>query len=105
MVDLSHLDDSFWEGTTESGGSYTNSAGYIYENVAEGIETVSSFDHLLPSKTADFWIACYLRKAGNANNAGFLILYDTGYSATQGLFALAQTGSNTGMDRGVRRCR
>ena len=81
------------------GGNYTNSAGHIYANVAEGIAATSSFDHLLPSKTADFWIACYLRKSGNANNDGFLILYDTGYSATQGLFALAQTGSNTGVYR------
>lgn len=81
------------------GGDYTNSAGRIYANVAEGIETPSSFDHLLPSKTADFWISCYLRKSGNSNGDGFLLLYDTTYSATQGLFALAQTGSNTGIYR------
>ena len=71
----------------------------IYENVAEGIETSSSFQHLLPSKAADFWIGCYLRKAGNANNNGFLTLFDTAYSATQGLFAIAQTGTNTGIYR------
>lgn len=61
-------------------GGYTNTSGYIYANVAEGIATSSSFDHLLPSKTADFWIACYLHKSGNANGEGFLILYDTGLS-------------------------
>ena len=71
----------------------------IYENVAEGIETASSFDHLLPSKTSDFWVSCYLRKSGNSNGSGFLILYDKAYSATQGLFAIAQTGSNTGIYR------
>lgn len=81
------------------GGGYITTSGYIYENVAEGIETSSSFDHLLPSKTADFWISCYLRKSGNSNSNGFLILYDTTYSATQGLFALAQTGTNTGIYR------
>ena len=80
------------------GGGWVSTSN-IYENVAEGIETSSSFQHLLPSKAADFWIGCYLRKSGNANNNGFLTLFDTAYSATQGLFALAQTGSNTGIYR------
>lgn len=78
------------------GGAVTSN---IYENVSEGIDTSSSFQHLLPSKADDFWIGCYLRKAGNANNNGFLTLFDTAYSATQGLFAIAQTGSNTGIYR------
>ncbi len=79
------------------GGLVTTSS--IYGNVAEGIETVSSFRHTLPSKVADFWIGCYLMKSGNANTSGFLILFDTTYSNTQGLFAIAQTGSNTGIYR------
>ncbi len=78
------------------GGAITTN---IYENVAEGIDTASSFQHTLPSKVADFWTACYLSKWGNANTSGFLILFDTAYSATQGLFAIAQTGTNTGIYR------
>ena len=78
-----------------TGGVYLTT-GNIYENVAEGIETSGTFNYVLPSEAADFWLSAYIHKSGNSNSPfEFLTLMDRGYSTTQGLFAIRQTGSNT----------